>query len=118
MPVLYRAGKPNVCRLFFVAVLPCLVVEVFDLFVTPCVAGEPCGAFEGVRCTDNRHRHTALMRQISRRPRWFLVISRMRAFCDSMALLVAGTGVTAPSARSMNVNMAVHGCASAACRKP
>lgn len=29
----------------FVAVLPCLSVESFDLFVAPCVAGWPCCAF-------------------------------------------------------------------------
>lgn len=34
-------------------------------------------------------------------------MSRMRVFCDSMALLVAGTGVALPSAGSMNVNMAL-----------
>ena len=34
----------------FVAVLPCLLVESFDLFVAPRVAGEPRGGFRGARC--------------------------------------------------------------------
>ena len=52
-----------------------------------------------------QHRHTVLTRRIRHRPRWRRSMSRMRAFCDSMALLAVGTLVTAPSSGSMKVNM-------------